>query len=142
MPKARRFLAIAFVGSATLVLLAFTLTTSGSASEVSNANGQSHTVVEPSLTLVQENGLKVLIPVGLPEVGVVVTAAALWRRRRCGRTGPGPVAIGSTVAIGIVSVLGLLTVGPFILPVAVLLAVACARSTRSEVVSPPADVVL
>jgi hypothetical protein len=43
----------------------------------------------PGLTLVQENGLKVLAPLLLPFVGVVVVALALWHRRRAPRRGVG-----------------------------------------------------
>jgi hypothetical protein len=124
------FLTVAALWSAGLVVLAFTLAGSESTTAVVTVNGHAHSLVGPSLTLVQENGFKVLVPIGLPAASVAVVALALRRRRRHGRIGPGPLAVGATIAVGLVSVLGLLTIGPFILPVAVLLVLACTRATE------------
>jgi hypothetical protein len=91
-------------------------------------SGNAGPAVSP--TLVQENGLKVLLPTGLPLLSVVLVAGALARRRARGRWGAGPLALGATIVTGALCLLGALTVGPFVVPVAVLLAVACSLAPR------------
>ncbi len=79
-------------------------------------------------TLVQVNGFKVLAPVSLPFLATAVVAFALWRRRKKETPGAGWLAWTVTVLLVGVALLGMLSIGPFIVPVAVLVAVACARS--------------
>jgi hypothetical protein len=81
----------------------------------------------PGETLVQVNGLKVLIPLGIPLIGAALVAFVLWRRRHFQIPGVGVVV---WVVFGLLAVgagLGALTIGPFIAPVAVFLLVAITR---------------
>src|SRR5580700_7074086 len=72
----------------------------------------------PQLTLVQENGLKVVVPLFIPFVTVVIVALALRRRRRAHKRGVGaPV----WIVFGLLALLvplGAFTIGPFIFPAA------------------------
>ena len=83
----------------------------------------------PGLTLIQENGLKVLTPLLLPFVGVVVVTLALWHRRRARRRGVGVLVWIVFGLLALLVVLGALTIGPFIAPIAlfVLLAITSAK---------------
>jgi len=81
----------------------------------------------PGLTLIQENGLKVLAILLIPFAGVVVVSFALWRRRHLHKHGVGILA---WVVVGLMAslvVLGAFTIGPFIAPVALFLVVAITR---------------
>ena len=73
----------------------------------------------PSLTLVQENGLKVLAPLSLPFIAVVVVALALWHRRRAQRRGVGVLVWIVFGVLALLVVLGALSIGPFIAPIAI-----------------------
>ena len=121
-------LAVAALWGAGLVVAALTVRT-GAVTEVGSTNGVTFTRTLPGTTLVGENGPRALIVVSVPLVMVlVVWAVLMWRRHRRGgpRPGAGPVAwtcAGITVAL---SVAGMLTIGPFLLPVGGLLCVACA----------------
>ncbi len=89
-----------------------------------------------SLTLVQVNGLGVLIPVGVP----LVIAALVWvaLHHKCSRGGR----LGNCVAWTCIAVLGgfcvvaILSIGIFVAPVAVLLAFAVSLTPSG---SPPAQ---
>jgi len=78
-----------------------------------------------SSTLVQVNGMKVLIPVGVPLVVVGLVAAALCYRRSRGKQGAGAIAWVSAGLLGLLALVGILTVGVFVLPVAVVVMVVC-----------------
>lgn len=80
-----------------------------------------------SKTLSEVNGDKVLLVVAAPLVGAlfVIESARLHRRR--GRHGVGVVAWVIVGLLFAISALGLLTVGPFILPVPVCLVVGLLR---------------
>jgi cytochrome bd-type quinol oxidase subunit 2 len=81
----------------------------------------------PGLTLVQENGLKVLAPLLIPFVGVVIVALALWHRRRNQKRGVGVLVWIVFGLLALLVVLGAFTIGPFIVPVAAFLLVAITR---------------
>jgi hypothetical protein len=81
----------------------------------------------PGLTLVQENGLKVITIVLIPFVGVVVVATALWYRRRRQMSGVGVLVWVVFGLMVLLVVLGAFTIGPFIGPIAVFVAVAITR---------------
>ena len=83
-------------------------------------------------TLVQANGFKVLALVGLPLLATVMVTFALGRRRRKVECGAGPFAWTMTVLLAGAALLGMFSIGPFIVPVGVLLAVACGRSSRGH----------
>jgi hypothetical protein len=82
----------------------------------------------PSATLVQVNGPRVLAAVVLPLLAVVVVAMALRWRGEKERSGAGVLAWTVSTLVGVVSLLGILTIGPFVAPVAGLLVAVCARS--------------
>ena len=81
----------------------------------------------PGLTLVQENGLKVLAPLLIPFVGVVIVALALWHRRHNQKRGVGVLVWIVFGLLALLVVLGAFTIGPFIVPVAVFVLVAITR---------------
>ena len=97
----------AFAWSAALVGAAFVLPIYGSSSALSTGTNSS-----ASLTLVQVNGLGVLIPMGFPLVIVALVWAALHRKCSHGGRVPG-YAAWTLVAVA--------SVGLFIAPVAALL---------------------
>ena len=81
----------------------------------------------PGLTLIQENGLKVLAILLIPFVGVVIVALALWRRRRLEIPGVGVLVWIVFGLLMLLVILGALTIGPFIAPVAVFVVLAITR---------------
>ena len=81
----------------------------------------------PGLTLIQENGLKVLAILLIPFVGVVIVALALWRRRRLEIPGVGVLVWIVFGLLILLVILGALTIGPFIAPVAVFVVLAITR---------------
>ncbi|MHB8219921.1 MAG: hypothetical protein ACYDHU_06310 [Acidimicrobiales bacterium] len=79
-------------------------------------------------TLLQVNGPGVLVLLALPLVAVTIVAGLLvWRRAR-GRPGAGAPAWTVTALLGAFGLVGILTIGPFVIPVPVLLAAACGRT--------------
>jgi hypothetical protein len=117
-------LALALLWSAALVIAAAlapayqstTVTTSG-------------TVTHGSATLVNENGLGVLLITGIPLFLTVLASYALWRRR--GRPGAGTIAWIITGSLAGFNLLAMLSIGVFILPVTACLAIACSIHQRS-----------
>jgi phosphoglycerol transferase MdoB-like AlkP superfamily enzyme len=93
----------------------------------------------PGLTLIQENGLKVLAILLIPFVGVVIVALALWRRRRLQIPGAGVLVWIVFGLLMLLVLLGALTIGPFIAPVAVFVVLAITRvngqSSRPQLAS-------
>ncbi|HEY4946868.1 MAG TPA: hypothetical protein VII19_03145 [Acidimicrobiales bacterium] len=81
-------------------------------------------LVRPSPVLV--NGAKVLIPLGFPLVAVALVALALWLRRRHSMRWAGVVARVLAALLDGLAVLGVLTIGIFVFPVAVAVTMACA----------------
>jgi hypothetical protein len=81
----------------------------------------------PGMTLIQENGLKVLAILLIPFVGVVIVALALWRRRRLQIPGAGVLVWIVFGLLMLLVLLGALTIGPFIAPVAVFVVLAITR---------------
>lgn len=82
----------------------------------------------PSATLLQVNGMKVLVLLGIPLAVVVLVAGALRLRRRHLARWPGFVAWTLAGVLDCFAILGLMTIGPFVAPVAGLVTVACALS--------------
>jgi LPXTG-motif cell wall-anchored protein len=79
-------------------------------------------------TLVGENGSGVLFVVGIPLAVVVLVGAMLMLRRRRRRHGAGPLAWTVVGLLGGFTFLAMLTIGIFIIPVVVMLAIACATA--------------
>ena len=80
-------------------------------------------------TLTEVNGDGILAVVAIPLLVTVGVALALRHRYRTGRRGPGVVAPMLTGLVLIFCVLGMLTIGVFVLPVAIALVVACALAS-------------
>ncbi len=88
----------------------------------------------PGETLVQQNGVKVLIPLLVPLVGVVIVALALWHGRRVRNSGVGVLVWIVFGLLALLVVLGAFTIGPFVAPVAVFVVVAITHvKTQSRV---------
>jgi hypothetical protein len=120
-PQAFWLTVTAFLWSAALVGAAFVLPLYGSSSTSSTGAHSS-----ASLTLVQVNGPRVLIPVGLPLIIVALVWAAL--HRKCSRGGRVPGYLAWTF-VGILAagcLVAIASVGLLIVPVAALLVCAAA----------------
>jgi hypothetical protein len=94
-------------------------------------------VYSPAGSLVAVNGLWALIPVSTPLAVALGVAVILAGRRRRGRPGAGPFAWSLAAVACLVSFLGMLTIGLVLLPVAVLLIVACAIAENVSQVPGP-----
>lgn len=114
------------VAAATLPAYSSTTTTAG------GPPGSSDVSTTSTETLVEVNGVGVLVVVGLPlvAVGAVGTMLALRRRRR--QSGAGPVAWTAVGLLAVLAILGIMSVGVFIMPAVVLLAIACAVASPSS----------
>jgi hypothetical protein len=131
----RILLLIAAAWAAGLVLAGGLVPVYGSSAAASTTAGKT-VWTSTTGTLVEVNGPRVLALLALPFLAVGLVGVALRHRRthqRCGAGGPAWLVTG---LLGAVSVLGVLTIGPFLAPVAVLLAVVCARAPRGQ---QPAD---
>ena len=106
-------LSVAFVWSAVILIGAFTAP--AYSSDGSGGGG--------SQTLVGETGIGVGIVMAIPLAITVVVSAMLWRRRLA--AGPGAVAWTLTGLLAALNLLGMLTIGIFVLPVTVAVVVAC-----------------
>jgi hypothetical protein len=80
--------------------------------------------ISPSLVAV--NGVKVLVPLGLPLAVVLLVSALLRFRTWRGASGAGALAWSLSVLLDLLALAGVLTIGIFVLPVAALVSVACA----------------
>jgi len=89
----------------------------------SSSVSSSGPVTAGSATLVGVNGWGALLVAGAPLVAAVVTACALWRRAE--RHSAGVVAWAVTGLLICFNVLAMLSIGVFVIPVTVALAVAC-----------------
>ena len=78
-------------------------------------------------TVVQANGGKVVAIVAVPLVGALVAISSIVVRRRHARRGVGVVTWLVIGVLGVFTLLGMLTIGPFIAPVPVCLLVAALR---------------
>jgi hypothetical protein len=94
----------------------------------SSGFSSSGTVTDGSATLVGVNGWAALLVAGAPLAAAVVTDCALWRRP--GRPGAGVVAWTVTGLLACVNLLAMLSIGVFVLPVTLALAVACGAHGR------------
>ena len=77
-------------------------------------------------SLVAVNGPKVLLPLAAPLSVVVLVSGLLRFRTWRGSSGAGVLAWSLSVLLDLLALAGLLTIGILILPVAVLVSVACA----------------
>lgn len=110
---------------ATGLLVAGSLVPAYSSSATARTSGGVTTVSTASSTLVQVNGVRVVALLALPLLAVVIVAGLLRRRRSHARSGAGAPAWVVTGLLGAVSIVGALSIGLFVAPVALLLVVAC-----------------
>lgn len=87
-----------------------------------------------SATLIEENGRGVLLVMSMPAVVSAAAWIALWRRCTRGGRVSEYVAWGCVGVLTVLSLVGILTVGVFVLPVALMLALAAAWAPSG---SPP-----
>ena len=80
-----------------------------------------------SVLLVAENGVGVVVILSVPLVLVGLFALVNVVRCARGKRGPGPIAWAIVALSGIFALLGILTIGTFVAPVPVLLAIASGR---------------
>jgi len=121
------FLTLAIAWSSALVVLALLLHQPATTSNV----GSYEPIGTPisGMTLVQQNGSKILIPVGLPLVLTLCVVFLMSSRYRHHRP---LVGIGVRICVGLLlalSILGILSVGLFILPVTVFVVLAAAYAS-------------
>ena len=86
-------------------------------------------MVETSATLTEVNGDGILAIVAIPLVVSLGVALALVYRYQTSRPGPGVVAPVLTGLVLILCLLGMVTIGVFVLPVAIALVVGCALAS-------------
>jgi hypothetical protein len=94
---------------------------------VSNSNGLTLTTA----TLVQHNGIRVLVALVIPALGSVAVALAMARRHTLDPRWSGPVAWLAVAVVAVEAGVAMLSIGVFILPVAILLAVAVSLVPRA-----------
>jgi hypothetical protein len=132
-----------------LTVLACTVRVGGSSdmssSEVVSSSGVAHlhtTVIHHAArTTLQTNGPEVLwLVLGVPLAVVGLVFAELRWCRRWGHPGPGGVSFALAAALGLLSLAGMLTIGPLVTPLCVVVVCASAieRGSRGpRVLAPP-----
>lgn len=122
---ARIALVLALVWSALLVLAAFTLPLYGVASESATVVGAGDVdEIAGTATLVQVNGSTAVLVLAIPLAVTLLVGLLLG----VGGRGPRAGAWAVTALLGVFTVLALLSVGLFMVPVVVALVVACASA--------------
>ena len=123
----------AIYAAAFLIVGAFVPTYSSSSSSETSNGVTTHS--SSSATMVAVNGVRVLFVLALPLVAVGLVWVSLRWRRRHGHLDAGLLAWIVVVLLGVMSVLAMLSIGIFIVPLVVLLAAACANAptTTSKV---------
>jgi hypothetical protein len=102
----------------------------------SSSTTTSDTVTLGHATLVQANGVRALVLVAIPLAFSVVALAAI-RMRRAGVRFTGAVAWVAIGVLAVESLVGIMTIGLFIAPVPILLALATRRGGRPTTERPP-----
>jgi hypothetical protein len=124
-PRVGTWVALAFAGLWGVGLLVAAVTVPVYSRSTVSASG----VVESSATLTEVNGDGILAVVAFPLVVSLGVALALVYRYQTSRPGPGVVAPVLTGLVLILCLLGMLTIGVFVVPVAVALVLACALAS-------------
>jgi lysylphosphatidylglycerol synthetase-like protein (DUF2156 family) len=112
-----RLIAAALVWSLGLVLAAL-LVPAYDGQTVTSSRGLSLTTA----TLVQVHGAKALILAAIPTVASIVVGLAVYRRRAAGERWTEIAAWTTVGALAVVALLGILSIGAFMIPVVILLA--------------------
>jgi hypothetical protein len=118
-------LAIAVAASTALLVAALSVHQGGQSSIVVSTSHGSYTVAQPQTTFVQQNGDRSLFLVAFPLFAALVATAALWFRSPA-KSGPGPYAVTAGVLLVVEALVGILTIGIFVLPIAALVLFGCA----------------
>lgn len=113
--------------SAALVVGAFTVPMYSSSSTSSSG-----VHIAASMTLVQVNGLSVLIPVGVPLLIAVVVWAALHRKCSRGSNAAGAAAAVLVTVLTLGCLIALASIGLLVVPVALLLGCAVATTPSGD----------
>lgn len=113
-------LAVAFIWSIGLLVAAAVVPVYSGTSETSPGGHERH----HTGTLVEVNGSGVLLAVGVPLLATILVSFALLARGAY--KGAGPIAWTLVGLLGAFNVLGMLTIGVFLVPITACLVVACA----------------
>jgi uncharacterized membrane protein YhaH (DUF805 family) len=124
-------LAIAGATAVAILVAAFSVHQGANVQIVGSTAGGSYTVVEPSSTFAQQDGWWGVWLIAFPLVATLVAAASMGLRSP-GKSGPGPFAVAAAALLVVEGVLGILTIGIYVLPTAVLVSFACATYTEFE----------
>jgi len=135
-------LAVAALWCVGLLVAAVTLPAYRSTTATVLGTADSSTAAETTTTrtLLDVNGPGVLVVVAIPLAAVGLVSGALWLRRRRHRDGAGPLAWTIVGLVGLFALLGMLSIGIFVVPAVALLAIACAtapQSPRQSLPPPP-----
>jgi hypothetical protein len=130
-------LAIAAGVSVAILVAALSVVRGGGTEIVGSTLRGPITVAEPGTTFVHEAGRWGPALVGYPLLATLVVASALWLRSPA-RRGPGPYAVTAAALLALESLLGILTIGVFVFPVAVALVFASATFQDFRVPRPAA----
>jgi hypothetical protein len=123
----RIFLVIAALYATAFLLVGAFVPTYSSTSSSETSNGVP-THSSSSATMVAVNGMRVLFVLALPLVAVgLVWVSVMWRRRH-GHLDVRVLAWVVVGLLGVMSILAMLSVGIFIMPLVMLLAAACAKA--------------
>jgi hypothetical protein len=118
-------LAFAYVASVAALVGILGIHSGGGTIVVGSSGHAGITVSEPSTSFVQEEGFWGMFVAGFPLFATVIVASALWLRPP-EKSGPGPWAVIPAALLAVEGGLGILTIGIFVIPAAVLLVFACA----------------
>ena len=116
-------LAVALFWSAALLIIATVVPVYESETEESTVTSSAVVVTHQSFTLVDENGSRILVIIGVPLLVTIIVGIALWLRGA--RRGAGPIAWTFTGLLAAFNLAAMLSVGALIIPVTACLAVAC-----------------
>lgn len=122
-------LLVAAVGAAALIVAGFF-----APMYESHGVSSSGEVTRGTETLVGQNGLGSVAALTVPLLATVVVGLALWRRSRSGAV----VAWTVTGLLAVITLLSMLSIGVFILPVTAALVVACGTTPWGSVAHAPA----
>lgn len=132
--RGTRVALVVAVGWGVALLIAAAAVPAVSSTSVSGSGpGTQTTVTHSSSTLLEGEGPSVLVPVAAPLVAAGGVACILRRRRTQGRPGVGAVGWTVVAVLGILDLLGAMSIGLFMVPVTIALAVACALTPAAPI---------
>ena len=123
MRRAEQVSLIVAIASGLLLVVAALVAPVYTTQTSAGSSARYSTAVTGSATLVQVNGLRVLLVCAVPLVCALVVGVLLWRR--AGKPGAGPFAWTVTAVLAGFNLLAMLSIGVFVLPVTAALIIAC-----------------